>query len=79
MSILTQRQEIILFSIVDDFLKVMMPISSKHLIEKYRLDISSATVRNECVRMTVMDLDMESDQLNDIIDLKYIQLPPQRC
>lgn len=51
MSILTQRQEIILFSIVDDFLKVMMPISSKHLIEKYRLDISSATVRNEMARL----------------------------
>ncbi|MCG1008907.1 heat-inducible transcription repressor HrcA [Salinicoccus sp. ID82-1] len=51
MSILTQRQEIILFSIVDDFLKVMMPISSKHLIEKYRLDISSATVRNEMAKL----------------------------
>lgn len=53
MSILTHRQEIILFSIVDDFLKVMMPISSKHLIEKYKLDISSATVRNEMAKLEI--------------------------
>ncbi|WP_344700938.1 heat-inducible transcriptional repressor HrcA [Salinicoccus jeotgali] len=50
-SILTYRQELILFSIVDDFLKVMMPISSKYLIDKYNLDISSATVRNEMAKL----------------------------
>lgn len=48
---LTGRQKIILYSIVDDFLNVMMPISSKHLIDKYKLDISSATVRNEMARL----------------------------
>lgn len=48
---LTNRQEIILFHIVDDFLKTMNPVSSKYLIEKYSLDISSATVRNEMVRL----------------------------
>ncbi|WP_020008484.1 heat-inducible transcriptional repressor HrcA [Salinicoccus albus] len=54
MSILTSRQEIILFSVVDDFLNVMMPISSKHLIDKYNLDISSATVRNEMAKLESM-------------------------
>ncbi|WP_411844256.1 heat-inducible transcriptional repressor HrcA [Salinicoccus sp. HZC-1] len=48
---LTTRQKIILYSIVDDFLNVTMPISSKHLIDKYNLDISSATVRNEMAKL----------------------------
>ncbi|GAB3071131.1 heat-inducible transcriptional repressor HrcA [Salinicoccus sesuvii] len=30
-----------------------MPISSKHLIEKYKLDISSATVRNEMAKLEI--------------------------
>ncbi|AKG73950.1 heat-inducible transcription repressor HrcA [Salinicoccus halodurans] len=48
---LTGRQKTILYSIVDDFLNVTMPISSKHLIDKYNLDISSATVRNEMAKL----------------------------
>lgn len=48
---LTGRQKIILYSIVDDFLNVTMPISSKHLIDKYNLDISSATVRSEMAKL----------------------------
>ncbi|KKK35458.1 hypothetical protein WN59_01100 [Salinicoccus sediminis] len=48
---LTDRQKIILYSIVDDFLNVLTPISSKHLIDKYNLDISSATVRNDMARL----------------------------
>ena len=51
MSMLTDRQKIILYSIVDDFLNVLTPISSKHLIDKYNLDISSATVRNDMARL----------------------------
>lgn len=46
---LTNRQELILFLIVDEFLAAMVPVSSKQIIQKYRLDISSATVRNEMV------------------------------
>lgn len=48
---LTDRQEIILHFIVDDFLNVSMPISSKRLLEKYPLDVSSATVRNEMAEL----------------------------
>lgn len=46
---LTNRQELILFLIVDEFLAAMVPVSSKQIIQKYQLDISSATVRNEMV------------------------------
>lgn len=48
---LTDRQEIILFYIVDDFLNAMNPVSSKYLIDKYHLDISSATVRNDMAKL----------------------------
>src|SRR5690625_1517384 len=46
---LTNRQELILFLIVDEFLAAMIHVSSKQIIQKYQLDISSATVRNEIV------------------------------
>lgn len=48
---LTNRQELILFLIVDEFLAAMVPVSSKQIIQKYQLDISSATVRNEMVTL----------------------------
>lgn len=48
---LTKRQEIILHFIVDDFLNVSVPISSKRLLEKYPLDVSSATIRNEMAEL----------------------------
>lgn len=48
---LTNRQEIILTFIVDDFLDVMTPISSKYLIEKYNFDVSSATIRNDMAEL----------------------------
>jgi len=51
---LTQRQELILFLIVDEFLAAMVPVSSKQIIQKYQLDISSATVRNEMVKLEAM-------------------------
>ena len=41
---LTERQETILTFIVDDFLNVMTPISSKYLLDKYNFDVSSATI-----------------------------------
>ncbi|CAD2076132.1 heat-inducible transcriptional repressor HrcA [Phocicoccus pinnipedialis] len=44
---LTERQKSILYFIVDDFLDDGTPVSSQHLIDKYNMNISSATVRNE--------------------------------
>jgi heat-inducible transcriptional repressor len=44
---LTSRQEEILSLIVRSYTDYPEPVSSKHLVETYELNISSATVRNE--------------------------------
>jgi heat-inducible transcriptional repressor len=47
MEMLTPRQEIILKAIVEEFIKTAEPVGSKLLVEKYNLNYSSATIRNE--------------------------------
>ena len=42
-----KRQELILKTIIKEYIKTALPIGSEGLVEKYNLDISSATVRNE--------------------------------
>ncbi len=42
-----KRKELILKTIIKEYIKTAMPIGSEGLVEKYNLDISSATVRNE--------------------------------
>ncbi len=42
-----KRQELILKTIIKEYIKTAAPIGSEGLVEKYNLDISSATVRNE--------------------------------
>ena len=42
-----KRQELILKTIIKEYIKTAVPIGSEGLVEKYNLDISSATVRNE--------------------------------
>lgn len=44
---LTQRQLLILKTIVEEFVKTAEPVGSKLLIDKYQLPFSSATIRNE--------------------------------
>lgn len=41
------RKEKILKLIVEDFIQTAQPVGSNYLIEKYHLDFSSATIRNE--------------------------------
>lgn len=41
------RKQKILKLIVEDFIKTAQPVGSNYLIEKYNLNISSATIRNE--------------------------------
>lgn len=53
---LSDRQELVLMSIVDDFLNHMTPLSSNYLIEVYHLDVSPATVRNEMAKLETMGL-----------------------
>jgi len=44
---LSERQKFILTLVVRDYIDTAQPVGSKHLIDRYHLDISSATVRNE--------------------------------
>jgi len=47
MSDLTERQKTILMLVIRDYIETAQPVSSKSLVERYHLDLSSATVRNE--------------------------------
>ncbi len=47
MAELTKRQEYILGLIVREYVKAPTPVSSKALVDKYALDVSTATVRND--------------------------------
>jgi heat-inducible transcriptional repressor len=52
MSDLTERQKTILMLVIRDYIETAQPVGSKALVERYRLDLSSATVRNE---LSVLD------------------------
>lgn len=52
MQSLTERQETILALIVHEYIETAKPVSSKVLVSKYNLRISSATVRNEMVSLS---------------------------
>lgn len=47
MTDLTERQKTILMLVIRDYIETAQPVGSKALVERYRLDLSSATVRNE--------------------------------
>ena len=49
---LTERQKFILSLVIHEFTRDGSPVGSKNLVEKYKLDISSATVRNELAALT---------------------------
>lgn len=49
---LTERQEHLLGLIVREYIETAIPVSSKGLVERYHLGISSATVRNEMMALT---------------------------
>jgi heat-inducible transcriptional repressor len=46
---LTERQNKILKTIVEDYIKSAQPVSSKKILEDMAVSISSATIRSECV------------------------------
>ncbi len=52
MDSLTDRQEMLLGLVVREYTDTAQPVSSKGLVDKYRLNISSATVRNELAELT---------------------------
>jgi heat-inducible transcriptional repressor len=47
MNELTERQKTLLMLVVRDYIEMAQPVGSKALVERYHLDLSSATVRNE--------------------------------
>lgn len=46
---LSERQKIILRTLIKEYVRNAQPVSSGMLVEKYHLDISPATVRNELI------------------------------
>ncbi len=49
---LTERQRLILALVVREHIASAQPVGSKHLVHKYQLNVSSATVRNELAHLT---------------------------
>jgi len=49
---LSERQTAILKAITDEYIESAEPVGSENLVEKYNLNFSPATVRNEMVRLT---------------------------
>ena len=52
MSTLTNRQRHILALVIHEYTRVAEPVGSKRLVERFKLDLSSATVRNEMAVLT---------------------------
>ena len=48
---ISERKQFLLEIIIKEYLKTAMPVSSGVLVEKYKLDISTATVRNEMMEL----------------------------
>lgn len=49
---LTERQKFLLNLLVHEHIRTAAPVASQHLVERYHLEMSSATVRNELVALT---------------------------
>jgi len=49
---LTERQRLILTLVVREYIETAQPVGSKNLVERYKLDLSPATVRNEMAVLT---------------------------
>ena len=54
MNELNERQKSLLMLVIRDYIETAQPVGSKHLVERYRLELSSATVRNEMSALTEM-------------------------
>ena len=52
MTLITERQKLILALVIHTYIETAQPVGSKALIERYKLDSSSATIRNDMVELT---------------------------
>ena len=53
---LSERQRVLLSLIIHEYVRSAAPVGSQHLVGNYKLDLSSATVRNEMTALTEMGL-----------------------
>src|SRR5512133_2097434 len=51
---LTERQRTLLLFLIRDYIETAQPVGSKRLVERFRLALSPATVRNEMSALTEM-------------------------
>lgn len=51
---LTERQKTLLLVIIREYIDAAQPVGSKHLVDRYHLDFSSATIRHEMAALTEM-------------------------
>jgi heat-inducible transcriptional repressor len=52
MTDLNERQNLILALVIHDYVETAQPVGSKHLVDRYNLGISPATVRNAMLKLT---------------------------
>jgi heat-inducible transcriptional repressor len=52
MTELTERQRLLLSLVIHEYIRSATPVGSKHMVDQYHLDMSSATVRNELSELT---------------------------
>jgi predicted transcriptional regulator len=56
MEALTERQRFILSLIIHEYVRTATPVASQQLVQQFKLDMSSATVRNELAELTEMGM-----------------------
>ena len=49
---LSERQKLILTLLIHEYIRTASPVGSEHLVNRYHMDMSSATVRNELAALT---------------------------
>jgi len=54
MTEITERQQFLLSLVIHEYVRSASPVGSKHVVDEYHLDMSSATVRNEMAILTEM-------------------------
>jgi heat-inducible transcriptional repressor len=54
MTEITERQQFLLSLVIHEYVRSASPVGSKHVVDEYHLDMSSATVRNEMAVLTEM-------------------------
>jgi len=52
MNELSERQRLLLSLVIHEYIRLATPVGSKHMVDEYKLDMSSATVRNELAELT---------------------------